>query len=114
MGGLPKPCRSVMRSLQAENPLVPKRIMTEANILNLELLLSSFPFRHPGEMCFIELLTKFGDFDLVRIRENNSKHGDPASYAGDANRGSIQLAMDDSLGKAAPAFLPLEWRADRR
>jgi hypothetical protein len=28
---------------------------------------------------FVELLTKFGNFDLVRIREKNPQHGDPAS-----------------------------------
>jgi hypothetical protein len=70
-----------MRRLQAENPLVPKGIVREANVLDLEFLLSCFPFSRPCEMRFVELLTQPGNFDLVRNGKNNSKHGDPASFS---------------------------------
>jgi hypothetical protein len=36
-----------MGRLQAENPLVPKGIMGEANILNLEFFLPGLPLRRP-------------------------------------------------------------------
>jgi hypothetical protein len=52
--------------------------MGEANILDLEFLLPCSPFRHPGEMRLVELLAKFGDFDLVRMRKKNLEHVDPA------------------------------------
>ena len=74
--------------------------MSKADVLDLEIGLSLFPLRRPGEMRFVELLTKPGNCDLVRMRKKDLKHGDPASCAGDANRGSIQLAMDSGLGKA--------------
>lgn len=53
--------------------------MREANILKPEFFLPRPPFPRPGQMSFIELLTKFGNFDLVPIRKKNLKHGDPAS-----------------------------------
>jgi hypothetical protein len=88
-----------MGRLKAENSLVPKGIMAEANIRNLEFFLSRLPFLRPGQMGFVELLTKFGNFDLVRLRENNSKHGDPASLSDHGN--NLQLAIDNVLSKTA-------------
>ena len=70
-----------MGGLQTEKPLIPKKVMREANILNPEFVLPRLPFLRPGEMGFIELLAKFGNFDLVRDRKNNSRHGDPASWS---------------------------------
>ena len=68
-----------MGRLQAENSLVPKGIMREANILDLEFFLPGLPLRRPGQMGLVELLTKFGNFDLVGVRKKNLKHGDSAS-----------------------------------
>ena len=67
-----------MGRLKAEISLVPKGIMKEANILDLEFVLPCLPLRRPGQMSFIELLAKFGDFDLVRMGKEHLKHGDPA------------------------------------
>ena len=67
-----------MGRLKAEIPLVPKGIMKEANILDLEFILSRLPFLRPSQMSLIELLAKFGDFDLVWMGKENLKHGDPA------------------------------------
>jgi hypothetical protein len=67
-----------MSRLNAEISLLPKGIMGEANILKLEFVLSCLPLRSPSQMSFIELLAKFGDFDLVRMGKKNLKHGDPA------------------------------------
>jgi len=67
-----------MSRLNAEISLIPKGIMGEANILNLEFVLSCLPLHSPSQMSFIELLAKFRDFDLVRMGKKNLKHGDPA------------------------------------
>jgi hypothetical protein len=122
MGRLPEPRRSIVGGLQTEDPLVPERIMGEANILNLEFLLPRLPFLRPGQMGFIELLAKFGNFDLVGNRKNNSRHGDPASCQIIANRDCVKLPLGDCRGKTGcspfsamlKAFLPLErWEARR-
>jgi hypothetical protein len=57
MGGLPQPDLSVMGCLEAENPFVPVGIMGKANVFNLEIRLPSFPFRRPGQMRLVQLLT---------------------------------------------------------
>src|SRR5580692_13197550 len=58
-GGPPEPDIAVMGGLKTDDPLVPERIMGEADILNLEFLLPGFPFDRPSQMRFVELLTKF-------------------------------------------------------
>ena len=85
--------------------------MAKANVLDPEIILSSFPFGHPGQMHLIELpaklikfgLAKPGNFDLVGARKNNPEHGDPLLRQ--INRNHIQLATDNSLSKAAQCGL---------
>jgi hypothetical protein len=88
--------------------------MGEADVFNLELILSSLPFRRPGQMRFVELLTKSGNFNLVGLREKNLKHDDPASWSGDASRVLVQLETDGGFGKAAGVALLLELRQAER
>lgn len=81
--------------------------MTEADVLDPEFILSSFPLGDPGEMHLIELpakfmkfgLTKSGNFDLVGTRKNNPEHGDPLLRQ--INRNPVQLATNNSFSKAA-------------
>lgn len=81
--------------------------MAEANVLDPEIILPSFPLGHPGQMHLIELpakfmkfgLTKSGNFDLVGARKNNPEHGDPLLRQ--INRNPVQLATDNSFSKAA-------------
>lgn len=105
MRAAPQPGFAVAGGLDAENPLVPVWIVDKADVFDSEIRLLPFPFRRPGEMRFVELLTKPGDFDLIRMRKQNLKHGDRASCAGDANRDLIQLAIDGGLGKATRYLL---------
>ncbi len=85
--------------------------MAEANVLDPEFILPSFPLGHPGQMHLIELpaksmkfgLTKSGNFDLVGARKNNPEHGDPLLRQ--INRNLIQLATDKSFSKAAQPLL---------
>jgi len=83
---------AVAGRLNTENPLLPKRIVAEADIFYLELSLSLFPRQYPGEMCLVELLTKPGNLDLIGLRKKNLKHGDAASRSD--QRGRSHLAGD--------------------
>jgi hypothetical protein len=63
--GVPEPGLPIARRLQAENPSVPAGIMSEANVFDLEIGLSLFPFLRPGQMGFVELLAQFGKFNRI-------------------------------------------------
>jgi hypothetical protein len=89
-----------VRRLDAEDPRVPTRVMAKANILDFEISLSLFPFPGPGQMRLVELLTKSGNLDLVRLREKNLKHGDTASPSATPIASFIELAIDEGFGKA--------------
>jgi hypothetical protein len=67
----PEPIFPISRRLQAEEPLVPKGIMNEADVLDLEFELLPPPFHFPGEVRFLELLPESGKFDPIRRREEN-------------------------------------------
>ena len=90
--------------------------MTEADVLDPELILSSFPLGDPGEMHLIELpakfmkfgLTKSGNFDLVGARKNNPEHGDPLH--GQISRDALQLATNKSFSKAAQCGLMVRFQ----
>jgi hypothetical protein len=71
MRGLPEPSLSIVRGLQAENPLVPVWIMDETDVLDLEVSLSLFPIFRPSQVRFVELLPQFGDFNRIGRRKEN-------------------------------------------
>lgn len=73
MRGLPEPGLAIVRRLQAENSLVPAGIVRETNVFDLEVLLSLFPLFRPSQMCFVELLAQFGNFDRIGRRKENSE-----------------------------------------
>ena len=80
--GAPEPDVSIVSRLQAQNPLIPKRIVDEPDVFDLKIGLSVFPFFRPGQMGLVELLPQFRNFDCIRIREKNSEqHGSPASFS---------------------------------
>src|SRR4051794_24391271 len=53
---LPDPGLAIARRLQAEEALVPMRVVGEADVLDHERLLLPFPLDRPGEMRFLQLL----------------------------------------------------------
>jgi hypothetical protein len=71
MRGSPEPYLTIVRSLQAENPFVPVRIVHETNVLDLEVQLSRFPRFRPRQVRLIELLPQFGDFNRIGRRKEN-------------------------------------------
>src|SRR5690242_9815607 len=73
MRGAPEPRAAIARGLQAEKSPVPLRIVSKTDVLELELGLTPFPFRRPGQMRFIELLPKSGDFERVARRKENAE-----------------------------------------
>src|SRR5947209_8922844 len=77
--GAPEPDFAVARRLQAENSLVPERIVDEPDVFDLEISLLLFPLLCPGEMRLVELLPQFRNFDRIGIREKNSEQH--ASFA---------------------------------
>ena len=90
--------------------------MGEANILDLEFFLPRLPFLRPGQMGFIELLAKFGNFDLVRDRKNNLDMAIRLHGQIIASRDDVRLAVGNGRGKTGRSpvsamlkfFLPLE------
>ena len=75
MRRVPEPRFAIVGRLQAKNSLIPIRIVGEANVFDLEIWLLPFPFLRPGEVRLVELLPQPGNFNRIRIREKNSKHG---------------------------------------
>jgi hypothetical protein len=71
MRGSPEPYLTIVRSLQAENPFVPVRIVHETDVLDLEVQLSGFPLSRPRQVRLIELLPQFGDFNRIGRRKEN-------------------------------------------
>jgi hypothetical protein len=80
--GAPEPDFSIVSRLQAQNSLIPKRIVDEPDIFDLKIGLPVFPFFRPGQMRLVELLPQSRNFDRIGIREKNSEqHGLPASFS---------------------------------
>jgi hypothetical protein len=80
--GAPEPDFSIASRLQAQNSLIPKRIVDEPDVLDLKIGLPVFPVFCPGQMRLVELLPQFRNFDRIGIREKNSEqHGSPASFS---------------------------------
>jgi hypothetical protein len=87
-----------MGRLQGENPPVPIGIMGEADVIDFEIGLPSFPFRRPGEMGFVELLAKLGNLDRIGIRKKNPEHGDSDSSQDQCARpGQIEIPLGFAL-----------------
>src|SRR4029079_6157848 len=73
MRRLPEPVSSVARRLQAEEPLVPERVVNKTDVLGHKVELPAPPFRLPCEVRFFELLSQPGKFYRIRRREENLK-----------------------------------------
>src|SRR5665213_217603 len=73
MRGAPEPDFAIVRRLQAENALVPERVVDEPDVFDLETKLPGLPFRRPGQMGLVELLPQFRDFGDIGIREKSSE-----------------------------------------
>ena len=46
-------------------------IMNKANVFDLEIKLLPLPLGCPREVCFLELLSQFGNFNGIRRRKEN-------------------------------------------
>src|SRR3954470_12488139 len=78
----PDPGLAVARRLQAEEVLVPMRVVGEADVLDHERLLLPLPFDRPGEMCFLQMLPQLGEFDHIGRWEDKPKtHGIAGHHA---------------------------------
>src|ERR1700733_10743207 len=109
MHAAPEPGFSVVGCLNAENSLVPVGVVGEANVFDSKLGLPLFPFRRPGQMRLVELLSQFRNFDLVGIREKNPKqHAALASLSScqcSECRDRVELSraqIDEGSGALAP------------